>query len=222
MLAAAGPGVRAVVVGGGLLGLEAARGLLTHGCDVTAVHRRPPPHGSPGRPHRRRHAQDLHGEDGRPRPAQHRHHRGPRRAQGGRPQLQGRQLHPLRTCSSSAPASAPIPSSAPAPASTVERAIVVDNHMRSVDDINVYVVGECAQHRGMVYGLVAPALGPGQGLRRPRNVPQPGRAVPWLQARHQAEGHGRGARLHGHHPAEGGARRDHPVSRSRRRAPTRS
>ncbi len=39
---------------------------------------------------------------------------------------------------------------------TVERAIVVDNHMRSVDDMHVYVVGECAQHRGMVYGLVAP------------------------------------------------------------------
>ena len=39
---------------------------------------------------------------------------------------------------------------------TVERAIVVDNHMRSVDDINIYVVGECAQHRGKVYGLVAP------------------------------------------------------------------
>ena len=39
---------------------------------------------------------------------------------------------------------------------TVERAIVVDNHMRSVDDPRVYVVGECAQHRGLVYGLVAP------------------------------------------------------------------
>jgi nitrite reductase (NADH) large subunit len=39
---------------------------------------------------------------------------------------------------------------------TVERAIVVDDHMRSVDDPNVYVVGECAQHRGRVYGLVAP------------------------------------------------------------------
>ena len=39
---------------------------------------------------------------------------------------------------------------------TTERAIVVDNHMRSVDDPDVYVVGECAQHRGMVYGLVAP------------------------------------------------------------------
>ncbi|MCV7256440.1 NAD(P)/FAD-dependent oxidoreductase [Mycobacterium hackensackense] len=39
---------------------------------------------------------------------------------------------------------------------TVERAIVVDDHMRSVDDDHVYVVGECAQHRGQVYGLVAP------------------------------------------------------------------
>ena len=39
---------------------------------------------------------------------------------------------------------------------TVGRAIVVDNHMRSVDDANVYAVGECAQHRGQVYGLVAP------------------------------------------------------------------
>ena len=28
--------------------------------------------------------------------------------------------------------------------------------MRSIDDDDVYVVGECAQHRGQVYGLVAP------------------------------------------------------------------
>ncbi|MDX6366655.1 MAG: nitrite reductase large subunit, partial [Nocardioidaceae bacterium] len=39
---------------------------------------------------------------------------------------------------------------------TVERAIVVDDQMRSVDDDSIYVVGECAQHRGEVYGLVAP------------------------------------------------------------------
>lgn len=39
---------------------------------------------------------------------------------------------------------------------TVERAIVTDDHMRSVDDDDIYVVGECAQHRGQVYGLVAP------------------------------------------------------------------
>ena len=39
---------------------------------------------------------------------------------------------------------------------TVERALVVDDQMRSIDDRDIYVVGECAQHRGQVYGLVAP------------------------------------------------------------------
>jgi nitrite reductase (NADH) large subunit len=39
---------------------------------------------------------------------------------------------------------------------TVERAIVVDDQMRTVDDPDIYAVGECAQHRGQVYGLVAP------------------------------------------------------------------
>jgi len=39
---------------------------------------------------------------------------------------------------------------------TIERALVVDDQMRSVDDRDIYVVGECAQHRGQVYGLVSP------------------------------------------------------------------
>jgi nitrite reductase (NADH) large subunit len=39
---------------------------------------------------------------------------------------------------------------------TVERGIVVDDQMRSVDDPDIYAVGECAQHRGQMYGLVAP------------------------------------------------------------------
>ncbi|MBV8966720.1 MAG: NAD(P)/FAD-dependent oxidoreductase, partial [Mycobacteriaceae bacterium] len=39
---------------------------------------------------------------------------------------------------------------------TVQRAVVVDDHMRCVDDDDIYAVGECAQHRGQVYGLVAP------------------------------------------------------------------
>src|SRR6185369_1344917 len=37
----------------------------------------------------------------------------------------------------------------------VERGIVVDNQLRT-DAPNVYAVGECVQHRGQVYGLVAP------------------------------------------------------------------
>ena len=38
LLGRAGPQTRAVVIGGGLLGLEAARGLQVQGCDVTVVH----------------------------------------------------------------------------------------------------------------------------------------------------------------------------------------
>jgi nitrite reductase (NADH) large subunit len=38
LLERAKPGVKAVVIGGGLLGLEAARGLQVQGCDVTVVH----------------------------------------------------------------------------------------------------------------------------------------------------------------------------------------
>jgi nitrite reductase (NADH) large subunit len=37
-----------------------------------------------------------------------------------------------------------------------QRAVVVDDKMRSVDDDDIYVVGECAQHRGEVYGVVGP------------------------------------------------------------------
>jgi assimilatory nitrate reductase electron transfer subunit len=39
----------------------------------------------------------------------------------------------------------------------VDRGIVVDDHLRSVTDERVYAIGECAQHDGQVYGLVAPA-----------------------------------------------------------------
>ncbi|HEU0123745.1 MAG TPA: nitrite reductase large subunit NirB [Bryobacteraceae bacterium] len=38
LLALSGAGVKAVVIGGGLLGLEAARGLQLQGCDVTVIH----------------------------------------------------------------------------------------------------------------------------------------------------------------------------------------
>ncbi|HYJ10836.1 MAG TPA: nitrite reductase large subunit NirB [Polyangiaceae bacterium] len=37
----------------------------------------------------------------------------------------------------------------------VERGIVVDDHL-CTDDSRIFAIGECAQHRGHVYGLVAP------------------------------------------------------------------
>ncbi|WP_147804200.1 nitrite reductase large subunit NirB [Alkalicoccus halolimnae] len=45
----------------------------------------------------------------------------------------------------------------------VERAIVVDDYMQTSAP-NVYAVGECVQHRGMVYGLVAPLYEQGKVL----------------------------------------------------------
>ena len=38
----------------------------------------------------------------------------------------------------------------------VERAIRVDDQMRCDGEAEIYALGECAQHRGQVYGLVAP------------------------------------------------------------------
>ncbi len=39
---------------------------------------------------------------------------------------------------------------------TVERGIVVGDDLACPDDPNIYAVGECNQHRGQVYGLIAP------------------------------------------------------------------
>jgi assimilatory nitrate reductase electron transfer subunit len=39
----------------------------------------------------------------------------------------------------------------------VDKGIVVGDDLRSVSDPDVYAIGECAQHAGEVYGLVAPA-----------------------------------------------------------------
>src|SRR4029079_8614408 len=40
---------------------------------------------------------------------------------------------------------------------TVDRGVVVDDQLRSVNDPRVFAIGECAQHAGQAYGLVAPA-----------------------------------------------------------------
>ncbi|BFU44409.1 nitrite reductase large subunit NirB [Krasilnikovia sp. MM14-A1004] len=38
----------------------------------------------------------------------------------------------------------------------VDRGVVVDDQMRVAGETDIYAVGECAQHRGVTYGLVAP------------------------------------------------------------------
>ena len=43
-----------------------------------------------------------------------------------------------------------------------ERAIVVHDTLQTVTDARIYAVGECAQHRGIAYGLVAPLFEQGK------------------------------------------------------------
>ena len=147
---------RAAVIGGGLLGLEAARGLMNHGCEVHVIHLgkhlMDAQLDSTGGAilattmqkmginiHLQKSTTEILGDDA---------------AVTGLAFKDGTTLDcDMVVISAGIKPNAEIGHSA---GLTVERAIVVDNHMRSVDDMNVYVVGECAQHRGKVYGLVAP------------------------------------------------------------------
>jgi nitrite reductase (NADH) large subunit len=146
---------RAVVIGGGLLGLEAARGLQSHGIDVDVVHS--------GRWLMNAQLGREGGEVLRRSMAQLgvgilTNNRvttvwGPDKVKGAR----------LRdeteiSCDLVVVAAGIRPNTDVATTSgfTVERAIVVDDQMRTVDDDHVFAVGECVQHRGEVYGLVAP------------------------------------------------------------------
>ena len=156
MIAEAAHRSRAVVIGGGLLGLEAARGLQNRGLTVDVVHSGPTLMNAQ--------LDDLAGailrksvenlgigvlvnkrttgvivEDGRL--------AGVTFADGDRVDCDMLVI---------AAGIRPNVGLAQRAGLTVERAIVTDDHMRSVDDDDVYVVGECAQHRGQVYGLVAP------------------------------------------------------------------
>ena len=146
---------RAIVIGGGLLGLEAARGLQNFGLKVEVVHRGSHLMGQQLDAiagsilqstienmdiavHLRKNTTEILGGD----------------YVTGLGFADGTQL----------PADLIVIATGISPNSeigtrsglTVERAIVVDNQMRSPDDPDIYVVGECAQHRGNVYGLVAP------------------------------------------------------------------
>ena len=154
-MVAAAPGKRAVVIGGGLLGLEAARGLLTHGCDVTVVHLG-------------HHLMDQQLDTtagAMLRVAMEKMGVKVMLAASTTEVLGAEKVEGLTfkdgstiACEVLVVAAGIRPNAEIGTRAglTVERAIVVDNFMRSVDDKTVYVVGECAQHRGMVYGLVAP------------------------------------------------------------------
>jgi len=154
MLEAARSGGRAIVIGGGLLGLEAANGLLRRGMDVTVVHLGASLLN-----------QQLDGDaslllkaalEGR----------GLRMRLGAQTEaiLGAQQVEGVRfTDGSEAAAELVVMAAGVRPnvglarcaGLHVERAIVVDDTLQSYDP-RVYAVGECVQHRKATFGLVAP------------------------------------------------------------------
>jgi len=146
---------RAVVIGGGLLGLEAARGLQGHGIEVEVVHSgrwlMNAQLGREGGEVLRRSMAELSigiFTNNRATTIW-----GPDKVQGVRLRDET-----VIDCDLVVVAAGIRPNTDVATTSgfTVERAIVVDDQMRTVDDDHVFAVGECVQHRGEVYGLVAP------------------------------------------------------------------
>ncbi|WP_426979824.1 nitrite reductase large subunit NirB [Pseudarthrobacter sp. O4] len=146
---------RAVVIGGGLLGLEAARGLQSHGVGVDVVHSGAhlmnAQMGPDGGAILRRSVEALG----------IRVHTGSRTtAVLGADKVTGVRLRdqPDIECDMVVVAAGIRPNVDLAVLSglPVERAIVVDDQLRVLDEDDIYAVGECVQHRGEVYGLVAP------------------------------------------------------------------
>ena len=145
----------AAVIGGGLLGLEAARGLQNFGVEVHVVHLAP---------HLMEQQLDAGGgailKSAMERLGVRVHLRKNTTAILGADHVMGLRFSDDTTLACDmVVVSAGIKANweiAAGSGLTVERGIVVDDQMRSVDDRDIYAVGECAQHRGRMYGLVAP------------------------------------------------------------------
>jgi nitrite reductase (NADH) large subunit len=145
---------RAVVIGGGLLGLEAARGLLSHGLEVTVVEVAPhlmiqqlDPTGA-ALLKRKMEAMGVRVLLG----TSTTHLLGDGKVTGLRFQ-DGSTIDTdmvIISCGIR-----PNIDEAKAAGVLVDRAIVVDDQLRTSDP-SIFAVGECAQHRGTVYGLVDP------------------------------------------------------------------
>ena len=162
LLERARPGLKVAVIGGGLLGLEAARGLQVQGCDVTVVHLMPSlmerqldPTGSAmlaaemekmgvkvmlGRSTQailgNGHVARLAFKDGSELDAEL-----VVIAAGIRPNADLARTAGLE----------------------VKRGVVVNDFMETSDP-HIYAVGECVEHRGVCYGLVAPLFEQGKVL----------------------------------------------------------
>ena len=155
MLAAAGRGGRAVVIGGGLLGLEAANGLSMAGMEVTVIHlmdtlmERQLDAAAGGmlqadleargiRVLCTAHTKAIHGTE--------------ERVEGV--ELKDGTLLPADLVVM-AVGIRPNTDLGMATGLETKRGIIVDDRMRTSDG-SIYAVGECVEHRGLTYGLVAP------------------------------------------------------------------
>ena len=146
---------KAAVIGGGLLGLEAARGLMRFGAQVSVVHR-----GA----HLMNQQLDaasgaMLGRAIEKLGLQVRLSKNTTRVLGTQ-HVAGLEFSDGETLDCAmvvvACGIAPRVELAQACGLSVNRAVAVDDQMRSIDDAAIYVVGECAEHRGQTYGLVAP------------------------------------------------------------------
>jgi NAD(P)H-dependent nitrite reductase small subunit len=156
MLAATGSRRRAVVIGGGLLGLEAASGLLQRGLDVTVVHIHP---------HLMEQQLDAQAADLL---------RGELERRGLKFRMAAETSH---LCGETEVSGVGLADGSVLPADLVVMAVgvrpnielakaaglpcdlglLVDDTMLT-NDPAIYAIGECVQHRGKTFGLVAPLL----------------------------------------------------------------
>ncbi len=154
MLAAAAEHERVVVIGGGLLGLEAARALQGHGLHVEVVH---------AGTHLMNQQLDPDGGAILKQSVESLGivvHLATRTTEVvGPDRVRGVVLADGRVLDADllviAAGIRPVTEVALLSGLEVERGVVVDDQLRT-DDPDVYAVGECAQHRGELYGLVAP------------------------------------------------------------------
>lgn len=162
MLAHAGTGRKAVVIGGGLLGLEAARGLQLRGCDVTVVHlldhlMNMQLDTSGGR-HLKRKIEEL---------GVRVVCNGVTSALLGNGHVEGVKLDSGEVFDADfvviAAGIRPNAELGIKAGLKVNRGIVVNDYMETSDP-NIFAVGECVEHRGETFGLVAPLFEQGKVL----------------------------------------------------------
>lgn len=164
MMEAAKKYKRAAVIGGGLLGLEAARGLLHLGMDVTVIHIHPYlMERQLDEPAAKMLQLELEAQGMKfMMQKQTAGVRGGRRAEG-LDFADGSSL--MADLVVMAVGIKPNVALAKASGLKVERGIVVDDYLETSMP-GIYAVGECAEHRGIAYGLVAPLYEQGQVLAK--------------------------------------------------------